>query len=510
MRNLKYFCYLGVLLMFGLLIISCQKDGAHKNVLNSSEKLIIYPDYIDVTVPYNIAPLNFQVENGGEQFHVSIKGENGKAIVCKSKKGVIDIPIRKWHKLTALNKNQKLMITVSVKNDGKWFAYQPFEVFVSEHEIDSHLSYRLINVGYILWKKMGIYQRDLTSFTEKPIMINQNSEGNCMNCHSYSNHNPEYFSFHMRGKHAGTIVSTPDSVFKVETKTNYTLASGAYTAWHPAGKHIAFSADVVRQFFHGVIKDNEVYDLASDLIVYDIEKNTVTTHPSISTKKREVLPNWSPDGKYLYFGVAPSLDDSLDYDEVFYDLMRIEYNVETNEWGKLDTIYMASNNKRTLSFPKISPDGKWIMFTDASHGYFTIYNQSSDLFLLNIADGSTYKYPYNSEKVESYHNWSSSGRWVVFSSKRLDGLTTRPFITYFDQKGKWHKPFVMPQKDPSFYKSFNLNYNIPELSKGAVKVNKQALLNAVWSEPLPANFDTSVDINALSGATKLEKESSLH
>jgi Tol biopolymer transport system component len=230
----------------------------------------------------------------------------------------------------------------------------------------------------------------------------------------------------------------------------------------------------------------------------------------VSTKLREVLPNWSPDGKHLYFTAAPSYYDSLNFDEVYYDLMRIEFDAASNTFGKLDTVYQASKNKRTLSFPKISPDGKQILFTGASHGYFTIYNQTSDLYLLNLASGTVEPYPFNSPAVESYHEWSSNGRWVVFSSKRIDGLTTRPFISYYDEKGKWYKPFVLPQKDPLFYRSFNLNYNIPHLSDGAVTVNRQQLLKAVWGEAKQAQFDSNVDVDALSGASKIEKGTSLH
>lgn len=507
----KYSCsFKLIILLFAVSTISCSRNSVPDNAQQLNVLPQIFPDYTNVAVPYNIAPPNFKVEEDGSAYLISISGKNGKTLVCKSNNGVADIPIKKWKKIADENKGEELKVHVAVEKNGIWEKYKAFGIYVAPHPIDSHLSYRLINVGYILWKKMGLYQRDITGFTERPIMLNRNSEGNCMNCHSYSNYNPAFFSFHMRGKHSGTIISTPDSVFKVETKTPYTLASAAYTAWHPQGKHIAFSVDVVRQFFHGVIKDNEVYDHASDLIVYDIEKNMVTTHPLVSTKLREVLPNWSPDGKHLYFTAAPSYYDSLNFDEVYYDLMRIEFDAASNTFGKLDTVYQASKNKRTLSFPKISPDGKQILFTGASHGYFTIYNQTSDLYLLNLASGTVEPYPFNSSAVESYHEWSSNGRWVVFSSKRIDGLTTRPFISYYDEKGKWYKPFVLPQKDPLFYRSFNLNYNIPHLSDGAVTVNRQQLLKAVWGEAKQAQFDSNVDVDALSGASKIEKGTSLH
>ena len=124
----------------------------------------------------------------------------------------------------------------------------------------------------------------------------------------------------------GTIISTGDSVFKINSKTPYTMSPAVYPSWHPDGQHIAFSVDITRQWFHGVEKRNEVFDQASDLVIYDIKNNVLTTSPVVSTKARETLPCWSPDGKYLYYCTAPESNDTLEYDELRYDLVRISYN----------------------------------------------------------------------------------------------------------------------------------------------------------------------------------------
>ena len=75
----------------------------------------------------------------------------------------------------------------------------------------------------------------------------------------------------------------------------------------------------------------------------------------------------------------------------------------------------------------------------------------------------------NSPDVESYHSWSSNSRWIVFSSRRMDGLYTRPYIAYIDAQGKASKPFVLPQKSADFYLDFMKSYNIPEFVTGKVK-----------------------------------------
>ena len=81
----------------------------------------------------------------------------------------------------------------------------------------------------------------------------------------------------------------------------------------------------------------------------------------------------------------------------------------------------------------------------------------------------------NSDDVESYHSWSSNSRWFVFSSRRIDGLYTRPYIAYVDEDGKVGKPFLLPQKDAGFYQSFMKSFNIPEFITGKVKVRGRVL-----------------------------------
>ena len=74
----------------------------------------------------------------------------------------------------------------------------------------------------------------------------------------------------------------------------------------------------------------------------------------------------------------------------------------------------------------------------------------------------------NSKKSDTYHSWSSNSRWFVFASKRDDGLYGKPYFCYIDKNGKAHKPFCLPQKDPTFYDNFLKSYNVPELGKGRV------------------------------------------
>ena len=76
---------------------------------------------------------------------------------------------------------------------------------------------------------------------------------------------------------------------------------------------------------------------------------------------------------------------------------------------------------------------------------------------------------------------------MIFSSKRCDGLSARPYISYFDEEGKASKPFILPQEDPMFYSHFLKTFNIPEFAKTEIsftpgELRKAAAKTAVQPE----------------------------
>jgi hypothetical protein len=95
----------------------------------------------------------------------------------------------------------------------------------------------------------------------------------------------------------------------------------------------------------------------------------------------------------------------------------------------------------------------------------------------------------NSDESESHHAWSSNGRWIVFSSKRGDGLTARPFLAYFGADGHTGKPFVLPQKDPTLYLKLDKTFNRPEFVKGKIKVGPRDFYRASGKDPVKAIWE---------------------
>ena len=490
------------------LVSACVQNNLPKDFAQVERLPQIFPDYTNLTIPYNIAPLNFSIKEAGDQFAVRIASEHGKEITIASSTPEIQINQSKWKKLLSENKDEVLHVDVFCNKGGSWTKYQTINHKITKDNIDSHLTYRLINSAYVLWFEMGIYQRNLESFEESTIIHNKSLGGACINCHYPNRNDPTKSFFHIRAKHSGTVILKDDKLEKVETKTDYTLASAAYASWHPNGRHIAFSVNKINQNFH-VFKDksNEVSDKYSDLIIYDTETRVITTSPKVSTRNRENLPEWSADGKHLYYISAKEAVDDSARMIAKYSLVKIPYDVSKNLWGEPDTVLSANTFGKSISFPRASPDGKHLVFCATDYGYFTIHHKISDLYIMNLETG---KYrlakELNSEETESYHSWSSNGRWLIFSSRRIDGVHTRPFIAYVDEQGNCSKPFVVPQKDPNFYTSYLLNYNRPELMTGKIDIAPQAIRDVAREASIPVTFDPLVDVDALSGASKIRKK----
>ena len=465
------------------MFVSCGEDV--KNVVRSEEPSPLVEEYAGVTVPPNIASLNFFVKAAdGKEALILTCGD--KRLVAKNKKGAIIPELSDWKKLLQEAKGQQIQVKHCVRTSDGWKAYQPFAMQVAEENIDSHLAYRLIPPGYVMWNEMGIYQRNLENFDEMAILTNRQTDRNCMNCHSFCMQNPDKMMFHLRTKHAGTMIVNDGSITKLDTKTEQTISALVYPYWHPSGKYIAYSVNDTKQLFHTNHQNRvEVMDLASDVVVYDVEKNEVVAAPLFFDKDVfETFPSFSPDGKTLYYCAARSQAIPDDVDKLKYHLCAIAFDAETRTFGdKVDTLVHAEKEDKSVSCPRVSPDGKYLMFTLADNATFPIWHQEADLWMLDLQSGEkTCLDLLNSHSVESYHSWCSNSRWVVFSSRRMDGLYTRPYIAYVHADGKVGKPFVLPQKKGDFYLKNMNSYNIPELVNGEVNIGRSELLRNVLSE----------------------------
>jgi hypothetical protein len=365
----------------------------------------------------------------------------------------------------------------------RWSRFQALTARIAAEDIDTFLVYRRIRPGHSTWREIGIYQRNLSSFDESTILNNEYFKHGCVNCHTFCGNRAEKMLIGIRGAVYGSsaLLLEGDKVRKIGTKFGY-------TSWHPGGKIAVFSVNKVRQIFHSAASEvRDVLDFDSLISYYVVESESVKTAPNLAKKDRlETYPTWSADGRYLYFCSAPvTWSDKTavpeSYDQIKYDLVRTSYDIDGDQWGPLEPVLSAEDTGLSILLPRISPDGRWLLFCMCDYGCFPVYRHSSDLYMMDLeAAKQTGRYKYNrldinSSESESWHSWSSNSRWIVFSSKRGSGVFTRTYIAYVDKSGKVHKPIRLPQKDPTYYDSCLWTYSVPELITEPVRVTKEKL-----------------------------------
>ena len=580
----------------------------------TTDSLVIYPDYREVVVPPNIAPLNFMLcdeeaseavvafevdgadahraygankayganepnrpnapnapnrpngpnehnrpnapnapnapnganepnapnaPNSPNDSNESIESHGGSCaplIVGAGADGKLDIDTLVWRQLLADAKGRTLSVTVYAHRPAGWVRYQPFSITVAEEEIDPFLSYRLIEPGYELYRQLGIYQRNLTNFDEMAVYENNrafsNEDNHCINCHNYQAYDTERMLFHVRAAHGGTVIIHGTEAHKVAMKHDSILTSGVYPSWHPTMPLVAFSTNKTGQVFHMLHPEKiEVLDEASDLLLYDADQNTVR-HILHTKETMETFPCWAPDGSRLYYccaQVPPSLlgehhpiDMALRYDSLLYDIYSMPFDPATRTFGEPRLEVDASGMGKSTSVPRISPDGRYLLFTLGDYGQFHIWHRSSDLWVKELTptaeeakkgEAVSSMSPMSpigpmssmspigpmspispispmglrpltaansAEWPDSYHTWSSNGRWIVFASRRDDHNYSRVFIAYFDREGQAHRAFMLPQRDPQYNTLLLKSYNVPELTKRAVQVSHETLRHVIY------------------------------
>ena len=474
-------------------------DKIPEKFWESDDLPAIYPDYTNVTVPINIAPLTFEIDGNADDMVARLTTGN-EELVCGGKK--IQPAADDWKRLVESAKGDAIKVEVYVEKDDQWKHYKPFNIYVSPDSIDPYISYRLISPSYVTYEELTINQRCLENYDESVIYDNmlcsEGANGQCINCHNYQQYNPERMQFHARQNKGGTIIAYDGTIRKIHMGNDSILSAGVYPTWHPSLNLIVYSTNKTGQIFHSVDPDKiEVFDTESDLIAYDVEKNEVTNIEKDPTEL-ECFPFWAPDGKTLYYCSAhfeykDTIDKGQEFlmrtDELKYNLYKKSFNPETMQFGPRELVFKADSIDMSATLPRISPDGRYLMFTLAKSGVFHIWHHDADLWMLDLQTGKARNMEeINSPDTESYHSWSSNGRWVVFSSRRYDGNYTRPFIVHIDSEGRGSKPFELPCANPDYHRQFLKCYNVPELMRGPVTIKPQQFADAIKQDSLPVKY----------------------
>lgn len=514
-KSRKYSKQVAMSLLAGFFLISCSPSLPEK-ATKTQQTVNISTHHDGATLPPNIAPLNFRINEPGDNFATHIWSEaNTDGIVTEGNK--VEIDEYEWHELLKGAKGHKIYTDIYIEKDSKWTQFPRISNPIAKENIDSYITYRLIEPSYIGYEEMMINQRDITTFDEKQVynnmMLSDGDNGQCINCHMPRNYNRGNESqFHVRQTFGGTVFIHGDKAEKVNLKTDSTLSAGVYPAWHPTQNLIAYSVNETGQMFHTHdVQKIEVLDFASDLILYDVKNNIVY---DIDKRKDEFesFPTWSPDGKMLYYVSAhyEQQSDDIDaelgneYKQLKYNIYRRPFDEKTMKFGNRELVFDAatltadslSNDSTTkgksAAFPRISPDGHWLLFSLADYGQFHVWHNSANLWMMNLETKKAQPLTaVNTERMESYHTWSSNGRWIMFTSRREDNNFTRLYFAYVDEDGKVCKPFPLPQQEPDYYEHLFKSFNTPEFLVNPVATGMNNLRDVIEQPARPASYGGS-------------------
>lgn len=459
------------LFLAGLLCLALPGCGGRDLAVapdGSAGPLVIYPDYKEVTIPANIAPLNFRYAMPDVRKAKTTFSLGDRTVTIRGAE--VEWRLGAWKAFLAGAEGKTITVKAEAEVGGQPLTDQ-WSIFVSEDGMDGWLTYRLIEPSYQMYNEVSIRERCVENFRETIICDHTLTDNACMNCHVHGQSRGDYSLYYIRGPKGGSILNQDGKLRKLTLNAPGMLSATVYGELHPSGRFGVFSTNIIIPSFHTLAGTRmEVYDTGSDLTVADFEKNEMINLPHIArADKFETFPCFSADGRSVYYCVADTVAVPEGIFELKYDLVRADFDPESGRISEqVDTIWNGRANNDSVCHPKVSPDGRWLMFTVADYGTFPLFHTECTLYLADLRTGEIRPLDeIKGDKSDSYHSWSSNSRWFVFASKRGDGQYGKPYFCHLDAEGRTTKPFVLPQKNSRFYNYTLKSFNVPDLGNAS-------------------------------------------
>lgn len=457
----------------GCLVLGCGKVPVDATN-GSTGPAVIYPDYKDVTIPSNIAPLNYRYAMKGIRRARTTFTIDGESRTIRGVK--VKWNLKKWKSFIENAGGKTMTVSAKVKAAGKTVE-DGWTVFISKDKVDPYLTYRLIEPAYQMWNEGSIQERCVESFKETTICDYTDADNSCMNCHFHGQQRGDLSMFYIRGAHGGAILNRNGELRKLTLKTDDMISSTVYGELHPSGRFGVFSTNIIIPGLYSHSGSRmEIYDTASDLTVADFDNNVMINVPNVAREDIwETFPCFSADGNHVFYCAADTVSVPDRIWDLKYSLVKAAFDTSTGVISAdSDTLWNAGSHNASVCHPKASPDGRWLMFTVSSFGTFPLYHSECTLNLMDLETGETHPLDQiKGDKSDTYHSWSSDSRWFVFVSKRGDGQFGKPYYCHIDDDGTPSKPFVLPQKSPYFYDYFLKSFNIPDIGHDSVGITEK-------------------------------------
>lgn len=352
----------------------------------------------------------------------------------------------------------------------------------------------------------------------------------CANCHSFSN-DGKTFGLDMDGPHNDKglyaivpvqprmTIRTQDMMSwkKFRGQMERDKRIGFMSQLSPDGRFVVTATQV--QYYVANFTDYRFlqvfYPTRGILAWYDRMDGQIRPLPGADDPQYvQSNATWSPDGKWLYFVRARAVEsypqgkpgatfaNDPNEPQIKYDIYRIPFN--EGRGGKAEPVRGASRNGMSNSFPRISPDGKWMVYVQAKNGQ--LMRPDGKLWIVPSEGGEPRLMRANTRLMNSWHSFSPNGRWMVFASKS-ESPYTQMFLTHIDEQGADSPAILIEDATAAnrainipefvnirkggmekidtpaveFYRLYDLAYELTE--KGRVEEAVAAWLNALELEP---------------------------
>ena len=352
---------------------------------------------------------------------------------------------------------------------------------VSTDPADSYIVYRLVRPPFSGRNTPDTFARHIGSMETRPFLLSRGRY--CFNCHMFSSKSGRdgMLSIQSRYLDEGEVpLRTYFGIYDIRRQQGrkirlpFDVQMTTFTAWSPDGTKLAISADQrVSAVSPIVFETQNVVMPTSDIAVYDVAANQISLLPGASEPDRlAVYPRWTPDGTAIVFSDAAKPGYGQ---RVKFDLRIVPFG--NGQGGEPQDIPGASGNDKSNYFPRFSPNGKWLSFCQCNYG--SLIKSSSDVCLMSAdLKGPARVLESNVPRAaDSWHSWSSNSRWLVFASKRDDGIYARLYFTHIDDAGRASPAVRLPLERPPL-----ASFNIPELVADWPLIAERDLFEAIRVE----------------------------
>ena len=354
-------------------------------------------------------------------------------------------------------------------------------VRVSRDPIDGCVVYRIVTPPFSTTSTPDTFVRHTESLATRPFILGRDEY--CFNCHTFSSYGGTSGKLSLQSRYVGPVdcdLRTYLGVYDIgarrgrKLKLPFQIQMTTFTAWSPDGTKLALSANQQITTVPPIVHETQNATLPfSDIAVYDLEANRAYLLPGASASDRLALyPRWTPDGESVVFASAAK---SGPQQRPLFDLEVVPFN--GGRGGVSKKVPGASGNGRSHYYPRFSPDGKWLSFCQSNGG--SLIKPSSDLWLMpGDLQGPARRLECNAElAADSWHSWSSNSRWLVFATKRDDGIYARLYLTHIDEEGRASPAVRLPVKEPPL-----ASFNIPEFLREWPGVGERQLFEVFRAE----------------------------